>query len=225
MLRTNMQFANKGISKGAFAVVSGGVGEGKSTTLFNLAYVAAQQGSKVLIVDSDLRRPVQHKILGVSNEFGLTNVLMRDVSVDKAVKATDIPNLFFLPSGRLPRASMGMLDSQKMKELVTTLKQRYDCIYFDSPPIMGVSDAAILASEVDGVLLVVQYRKYPKMISSRAKRLVENVGGKILGVVLNNINVLRDDYYYYYHSYYSHYYNSKDNQVKELPRKPEPKAS
>ncbi|MDD2237188.1 MAG: polysaccharide biosynthesis tyrosine autokinase [Kiritimatiellae bacterium] len=225
VLRTNMQFANKGISKGAFAVVSGGVGEGKSTTLFNLAFVAAQQGSKVLIVDSDLRRPVQHKIMGVSNEFGLTNVLMRDVSVDKAVKTTDIPNLFFLPSGRLPRASMGMLDSQKMKELVTTLKQRYDCIFFDSPPIMGVSDAAILASEVDGVLLVVQYRKYPKMISSRAKRLVENVGGKILGVVLNNINILRDDYYYYYHSYYSHYYNSKDNQVKELPRKPESKTS
>jgi len=225
VLRTNMQFANKGMSKGAFAVVSGGVGEGKSTTLFNLAFVAAQQGSKVLIVDSDLRRPVQHKIMGVSNEFGLTNVLMRDVSVDKAVKTTDIPNLFFLPSGRLPRASMGMLDSQKMKELVTTLKQRYDCIFFDSPPIMGVSDAAILASEVDGVLLVVQYRKYPKMISSRAKRLIENVGGKIMGVVLNNINILRDDYYYYYHSYYSHYYNSKDNQVKELPRKPEPKAS
>jgi len=214
VLRTNMQFANKGGAKGAFTVISGGVGEGKSTTLFNLAYVAAQQGAKVLIVDSDLRRPVQHKIFGVSNEFGLTNVLMKDVSVDKAIKTTDIPNLFFLPSGRLPRAALGILDSQKMRELVQTLKSRYDFILFDSPPIMGVSDASILASETDGVLLVVQYRKYPKMISSRAKRLIENVGGNILGVVLNNINILRDDYYYYYHSYYSHYYSGRDNEKK-----------
>lgn len=217
VLRTNMQFADNGATGGAYAVISGGVGEGKSTTLFNLAYITAQSGNKVLIVDSDLRRPVQHKILGMSNEFGLTNVLMRDVSVDKAIKPTDVPNLFFLPSGRLPRASLGILDSEKMKELVTTLKSRYDYIFFDSPPIMGVSDAAILASEADGLLLVVQYRKYPKIISARAKRLVENVGGKILGVVLNNINIMRDDYYYYYHSYYSHYYSGRDNQ-KEDPR-------
>ena len=211
VLRTNMQFANKGEIKGAFAVVSGGVGEGKSTTLFNLAYVTAQQGLKVLVVDSDLRRPVQHKILGVSNEFGLTNALLKDVSVEKAIKETEVPNLYFLPSGQLPRASIGILDSTKLKELLKTLRSRYDCIFFDSPPIMGVSDAAVLASEVDGVLLVVQYRKYPKMVSARAKRLIESVGGNLLGVVLNNINVLRDDYYYYYHSYYSHYYSGKDN--------------
>ena len=93
-----------------------------------------------------------------------------------------------------------------MRELVKNLKARYDYVFFDSPPIMGVTDASILASEVDGVLLVVQYRKYPRIISSRARRMIENVGGNLLGVVLNNINILRDDYYYYYHSYYSHYY-------------------
>ena len=214
VLKTNMQFANKGIGAGAFAVVSGGVGEGKSTTLFNLAYICAQLGDKVLIVDSDLRRPVQHTILNMSNRFGLTNVLMRDVPIEETIKPTSIPNLHFLPSGKLPRSSLGLLNSQRMRELVKNLKARYDYVFFDSPPIMGVTDASILASEVDGVLLVVQYRKYPRIISSRAKRMIENVGGNILGVVLNNINILRDDYYYY-HSYYSHYYQSDESKPPE----------
>lgn len=204
VLRTNMQFTNKGVQGGAFAVVSGGVGEGKSTTLFNLAFVCAQLGDKVLIVDSDLRRPVQHTILGMANKQGLTNVLMRDLPLEEAIKPTSVNNLHFLPSGRLPRHALGLLDSQRMRELVKSLKARYDFVFFDSPPIVGVSDASILASEVDGVLLVVQYRKYPRNISLRARRMLENVGTNVLGVVLNNINILRDDYYYYYHSYYTH---------------------
>ncbi len=216
VLRTNLQFANHGISGGAYAVVSGGVGEGKSTTLFNLAYVCAQLGDKVLIVDSDLRRPVQHTILGMSNRFGLTNVLMRDVPIEETIKPTSVPNLHFLPSGKLPRTSLGLLDSQKMRELVKNLKARYDYVFFDSPPIMGVSDGSILASEVDGVLLVVQYRKYPRIISLRTKRIVENVGGRIVGVVLNNINILRDDYYYYYHSYYADYESEPEAQEDEV---------
>lgn len=224
VLKTNMQFANKGIGAGAFAVVSGGVGEGKSTTLFNLAYICAQLGDKVLIVDSDLRRPVQHTILNISNRFGLTNVLMRDVPIEETIKPTSIPNLHFLPSGKLPRSSLGLLNSQRMRELVKNLKARYDYVFFDSPPIMGVTDASILASEVDGVLLVVQYRKYPRVISSRAKRMIENVGGNILGVVLNNINILHDDYYYYYHSYYSHYYQSDESKSpEEIQATPEQK--
>ena len=149
----------------------------------------------------------------MSNRFGLTNVLMRDTPIEEVIKVTSNPNLHFLPSGKLPRSSLGLLDSQRMRELVKNLKARYDYVFFDSPPIMGVTDASILASEVDGVLLVVQYRKYPRIISSRAKRMVENVGGTILGVVLNNINILRDDYYYYYHSYYSHYDQSEDSKV------------
>ncbi|NCC50093.1 MAG: polysaccharide biosynthesis tyrosine autokinase [Spartobacteria bacterium] len=211
VLRTNMQFANQGVTGGAYAVLSGGVGEGKSTTLFNLAYVCAQLGDKVLIVDSDLRRPVQHTMLNMSNRFGLTNVLMRDVPIEESIKATSVPNLHFLPSGKLPRSSLGLLDSQKMRELVKSLKARYDYVYFDSPPVMGVSDASILASEVDAVLLVVQYRKYPRLISARAKRILDNVGANVIGVVLNNINIMRDDYYYYYHSYYSHYYNAPED--------------
>ena len=212
VLRANIQFANKG-NGGAFTFISGGAGEGKSTTLFNLAYVCAQQGDKVLVVDSDLRRPVLHTILGMSNRFGLTNVLMRDVPIEETIKPTAIPNLHFLPSGKLPKTSIGLLDSQRMRELVKNLKARYDYVFFDSPPIIGVTDASILASEVDGVMLVVQYRKFPKVISMRAKRMIENTGSHILGVVLNNINIMRDDYYYYYHSYYADYYYRSQESV------------
>jgi len=212
VLRANIQFANKG-NGGAFTMISGGAGEGKSTTLFNLAYVCAQQGDKVLLVDSDLRRPVLHTILGMSNRFGLTNVLMRDVPIEETIKPTAVPNLHFLPSGKLPKTSIGLLDSQRMRELVKNLKARYDYVFFDSPPIIGVTDASILASEVDGVMLVVQYRKFPKVISMRAKRMIENTGSHILGVVLNNINIMRDDYYYYYHSYYADYYYRSQESV------------
>lgn len=204
VLRTNLQFTRKGQVGGAFAVCSGGVGEGKSTTLFNLGYVCAMMGDKVLIVDGDLRRPVQHTIMGVSNRVGLSNVLLRDTPVEEAVKTTDHPNLHFMPSGRLPQNSIGLIDPRRVRDLIKNLKARYDYVLFDSPPIMGVSDSSIIASEVDGVLLVIQYRKYPRQMSARAKRLVENVGGTIAGVVLNNINILRDDSYYYYNSYYSH---------------------
>jgi polysaccharide biosynthesis transport protein len=213
ILRTNLQFGSKGMSGGAYTIVSGGVGEGKSTTLFNLAYVCAQMGEKVLIVDSDLRRPVQHTMLGMQNNFGLTNVLIRDVPIEETIKATSVNNLHFLPSGKLPRSSVGLLDPQRLRELVKNLKTRYDYVFFDSPPIVGVSDASILASEMDGVMLVVQYRKYPRAISARAKRILDNVGANAMGVVLNNINILRDDYYYYYHSYYTHGENMADREV------------
>lgn len=216
VLRTNLLFANKGATGGAFAMTSGGVGEGKSMTLFNLAYVCASIGDKVLIVDSDLRRPVQHSILGMQNRFGLTNVLMRDVPIEETIKPVpNVPNLHFLPRGKIPRSSVGVLNSQSMRELIKNLKARYDYVFFDSPPVVGVSDASILASEVDGVMLVVQYRKYPRVMSLRAKRMIENVGGKIVGVVLNNINIMRDDYYSYYHSYYSSYYYTEGEASKD----------
>ncbi len=212
VLRTNMLFAN-GNQRGAFSVVSGGVGEGKSTTLFNLAFVCAKMGDRVLVIDSDMRRPVQHTFLNINNRFGLSNVLSQEATLEEAIKKTTYPNFDFMPSGKLPRTSVGVLDVSRISAMLDELKKSYDFIFMDSPPIVGVSDASVLASAVDGVLLVVQYRKYPRSMSTRAKRMLENIGAKVVGVVLNNINILRDDYYYYYHTYqYYDHHNVTDDQ-------------
>lgn len=222
VLRTNLQFSIGAKTGGVFTVASGGVGEGKSTTLFNLAFVCASMGDKVLVVDSDMRRPVQHKIFGVSNASGLSDVLLNEKPLEESIQVTEYDNLHFLPSGQLPKASVGMLDVRKVREIMADMKSRYDYVFFDSPPIMGISDSSILASEVDGVMLVVQYRKYPRQMSARAKQLVENAGGNIAGVVLNNINILRDDYYYY-NSYYSHYSDTTPA-LDEVPDPEKPSA-
>ncbi|MBI3191863.1 MAG: polysaccharide biosynthesis tyrosine autokinase, partial [Pedosphaera parvula] len=148
VLRTNVLFSRKNPNLNSITVVSGGAGEGKSTTIFNLATVFAQNGHRVLIVDSDLRRPSLHKFLNVSNSVGLTNFLLKQSTIEEVIQTTNIPTLHFLPSGKLPSSSMGILNSTQMKEFIRIVKERYDFVFFDSPPIMGVSDASILASEV-----------------------------------------------------------------------------
>ncbi|HOX01652.1 MAG TPA: polysaccharide biosynthesis tyrosine autokinase [Candidatus Paceibacterota bacterium] len=210
VLRTNLLFSRKDDRRNTLTVVSGGAGEGKSTTVFNLATVFAQNGQRVLIVDSDLRRPSLHKFLKVSNSIGLTNYLLKQNTLEEVVQTTGVPTMDFMPSGKLPSSSLGsILNSTRMREFITEVKQRYDFVFFDSPPIMGVSDASVLASEVDMAILVVQYRKYPQLMTMRAKQMVEKVGGNLMGVVLNNINISQDSYYYYYSGYYYDYYYSK----------------
>ena len=211
VLRTNILFSRKDPKFNSLTVVSGGAGEGKSTTIFNLATIFAQNDSRVLIIDSDLRRPSLHKLVGVSNAVGLTDFLLGQKSVEEVIQTTKLDNLHFLPSGKLPSSSMGILNSQQMKDFIQDVKTRYDYVFFDSPPIMGVSDASILASEVDMAILVIQYRKYPQAMTIRAKQMVEKVGGNLLGVVLNNINISQDSYYYYYSGYYYDYYSKQDD--------------
>jgi capsular exopolysaccharide synthesis family protein len=145
----------------------------------------------------------------VANNLGLTNYLLKQNTLAEVVQTTSVPNLDFMASGRLPNSSMGILGSAQMKELISELKQRYDFIFFDSPPILGVSDASILASEVDLVMQVVQYRRYPQPMTIRAKQMIEKVGGNFVGLVLNNINMSQDEGYYYYSGYYHDYYYSR----------------
>lgn len=206
VLRTNLLFARKDDKLNSVAVVSAGAGEGKSTTVVNLATVFAQSGQRVIIVDSDLRRPTLHKIMRVTNNLGLTNYLLKQNTLTEVIQTTALPTLDFLASGKLPSSSLGILSSSQMKELIGELKQRYDFVFFDSPPIMGVSDASILASEVDVTVQVIQYRRYPQPMNIRAKQLIEKVGGNLIGIVLNNINMSQDESYYYYSGYYHDYY-------------------
>jgi capsular exopolysaccharide synthesis family protein len=213
VLRTNILFSRKDDKLTTIVVVSAGAGEGKSTTTVNLATVFAQAGQRVLIVDSDLRRPTLHKLLHVSNDLGLTNYLLNQNTLAEVIQNTGVPMLHFMASGKLPSSSMSILNSAQMKDMVAELKQRYDFVFFDSPPILGVSDASILASEMDMVIQVIQYRRYPQPMNIRAKQVIEKVGGMFIGIVLNNINMSQDESYYYYSGYYHDYYHSSN--VKE----------
>lgn len=220
VLRTNLLFARKDDKLNSAAVVSAGAGEGKSTTVLNLATVFAQSGQRVVIVDSDLRRPTLHKIMRVTNNLGLTNYLLKQNTLDEVIQTTSLPTLDFLASGKLPSSSLGILSSSQMKDLITELKQRYDFVFFDSPPIMGVSDASILASEVDMTIQVIQYRRYPQPMNIRAKQLIEKVGGNLVGIVLNNINMSQDESYYYYSGYYHDYYAKNEDSEVVSEKKP-----
>ncbi|HPC62372.1 MAG TPA: polysaccharide biosynthesis tyrosine autokinase [Verrucomicrobiota bacterium] len=220
VLRTNLLFSRKDDKLNTVAVVSAGAGEGKSTTVFNLAAVFAQSGQRVIVVDSDLRRPTLHKMLGVTNNIGLTNYLLRQNTLEEVIQTTSLPTLDFMASGKLPSSSLGILSSSQMKELIHELKQHYDFVFFDSPPVMGVSDASILASEVDMTLQVIQYRRYPQPMNIRAKQLIEKVGGNLIGIVLNNINMSQAESYYYYSGYYHEYYSRNEDQEPAPAAKP-----
>lgn len=210
VLRTNILFTIKDPDIRTITVVSGGAGEGKSTTVINLATTFAQNGNSVLLVDSDLRRPSLHKRLDFENSPGLTDVLLGQKKLEDVTQSTGESRLEFLASGKLPSSAMGILNSQQMRDFIKDVRKRYDYVLFDSPPLMGVSDATVLASEVDVSLLVVQYRKYPQSLAVRSRQMVDKVGGRLLGVVLNNINVSNDASYYYYSGGHYHSENTAE---------------
>lgn len=205
ILRTNVEFNRKSPDANSITVVSGGAGEGKSTTLSNLAFTFAQGGYSTLIVDADLRRPSQHRIFGLTNDVGLTDYLTGQLDLEEVVRQTKVDNLFMMTSGPLLSDAVGILNSQRMVEFIEEAKSRFDVVFFDSPPILGVSDASVLASAVDLTIVVVQHRRFPRAMLQRVKQAVQNVGGNILGVVLNNVDVRHDQYYEYYTSYYNYY--------------------
>ena len=205
ILRTNIEFNRKNPDANTLTLISGGPGEGKSTTLFNLAYTCAKGGYSVLVVDADLRRPSQHRLFGVENNVGLSNYLTSNMSFEEVVRTTGVENLSFIPSGQLPRDSVGILNSQRMTDLIRNTKVRYDLVMFDSPPILGVSDGAVLASEVDLAIMVIEHRRFPRSMLQRVKQAVVNVGGNLLGVVLNKVDSKHDSGYGYYGSYYDYY--------------------
>jgi succinoglycan biosynthesis transport protein ExoP len=221
ILRTNIEFNRKNPQANTISIVSGGPGEGKSTTIGNLAFICAQGGYSTLVVDADLRRPVQHNVFDVDNHKGLTNYLTTEMELDEVILPTAVENLSILPSGILPSDAVGILNSQRMSDMITELKMRYDIVFFDSPPMLGVSDASVLASEVDQTIIVVQHRRFPRAMLSRVKQAILGVGGTVLGVVLNNVDLKHDQNYYYYTNYYGYYQTrDKESRRSRTPKEP-----
>jgi capsular exopolysaccharide synthesis family protein len=196
---TSVLLASSDVPPKTILVTSGLPGEGKTTTAINTAISLAQIGPSVLIIDCDLRNPTSHKVLGQENGRGLSTYLSSDVELDDVICKLEIPNLSLLPAGPSQSNPAKLIISPKMKSMLQTLGERYDHIFIDSPPFIGVNDARVLSTLVDGVIVVVHGKKNTRELARRTRQELESFGAKIFGVVLNSIDY--SDYQYYYPYY------------------------
>jgi capsular exopolysaccharide synthesis family protein len=199
-LRTNIQFSAVDHEVRTLMLTSAGPGEGKSTTALNLAVTYAQADKKVIIIDADLRKPTLHHSVFKSNRWGLTSLLTQQARLAEVVQETHIENLSVITSGPIPPNPSEILASNGMSKLLEELKESYDIIIIDTPPALAVTDAQIVSTKCDGVILVMDSGKVKRDAAIKAKAQLDHVKARILGVVINNKN--RDDaeaYYYYYY--------------------------
>jgi polysaccharide chain length determinant protein (PEP-CTERM system associated) len=218
-LRTNLHFANLDRPLSTLVITSALPQEGKTLTVANLGIAIAQFGVKTLLIDSDLRRPMLHRLFGRGKEPGLSDVLVGSVDLHAAIQTTHIPNLWILPSGTIPPDPAELIASQKMRDLLFQVKGDFHIIVCDSPPVIAVTDAALLATETDGIALVVHSGKTEEDAVRQTKVLLEQVNANIFGVILNNIQV---DRIYGRHSYYyrySYYYTPQGKKIRRRERK------
>ncbi|MDD3180317.1 MAG: polysaccharide biosynthesis tyrosine autokinase [Opitutaceae bacterium] len=208
VLQTNINLALKAGQPTALAILSAGPGEGKSTLTRQLAQAMAAAGERVLLVDSDVRRPMQHRLARLAREPGLTDVLLNKLPWTDAVHHAVEGGFDILASGTTGNITLSLLHINRLRELLGEFKQRYDKILLDSPPIIGVSDAAVLTSIADGVILLIQHRRNPQSMVQRARQILDGLNVPILGVILNQVpNGTGEDYSYYTnnYSYYRHH--------------------
>ncbi len=204
VLRTNLQFSAVDRPMRTLMVTSPNPVEGKSVTAANLAAVMAQSGKRVILVDADMRRPVQHHVFEVGNGKGLTTLLLNgEIHTQDMLCPTPVENLLVLPCGPIPPNPSELLGSKRMGELIETLQQEADVVIFDSPPVLAVADATILATRLDGTLLVVDSGGTRRAMANRAKEALAAVGAYLPGVALNRLSSRTGGYYYYYYYYYS----------------------
>ncbi|HYH03941.1 MAG TPA: CpsD/CapB family tyrosine-protein kinase [Bacillota bacterium] len=197
-LRTNIQFAKINNALKTIMFTSTGPGEGKSTTAANTAVALAQTGKRVILIDCDLRKPVQHKIFGLLPQ-GITNLLVENRTVASQLQNTMVKNLRVLGCGPIPPNPSELLGSEAMDQLLITLKNESDVLIVDAPPVMAVTDAGVLASKVDGIIMVISSRMVRPELAQRAKELLLRANGNILGVVLNRVELNKDELHYYHY--------------------------
>jgi capsular exopolysaccharide synthesis family protein len=187
--------------------------EGKTTTSINTAVVLAQKGVRVLLIDADLRRPSIHKTLGMGPHTGLSNVLTGSTTVDQSiVRSPVLPNLFVLPAGTPPPNPAELLASPNMRDVLQQLREQYDHIVIDTPPSLSVTDAVVLSPRADAVILVIRSGQTTKQALRRSRDILFQVNAKVVGVLLNAVDLSSPDYYYYYEyqGKYASYYRNED---------------
>lgn len=214
-LRTNLGLLSVDEPLKVVMITSPTPEEGKSTVASNLAVAYAHAGKHVLMIDCDLRKPAIHRAFSVENRRGLTNVLVEDVDLQEVTQRTDVRRLDVLASGPIPPNPSELLASRRMKELLANVKKKYQMVLIDTPPVLAVTDASILATLVDGAILVVRAGFTRKDAANHAKRNLEMTGVRLLGCILNRVRAGRDDHYYYY---YYHEDTPADRLVSTEPR-------
>lgn len=210
-IRTNLLFMSPDKPFKRLLVTSSGPQEGKSTTAINLGIAMAQSGNRVLLVDTDMRRPRLHKAFGVSNERGVSSVIVGEGKLDDAIKSTEIPGLFILPCGPVPPNPAELLHTKAFGELLNRLGERFDRILLDTPPVGAVADAVVLSTQVDGVVLVLKSGQTNRELARRTVRVLKDVKANIYGAVLNDVNLEAGKYGDYYYGYIYRYYGYGEN--------------
>lgn len=199
-IRTNIEFASVDQDMRSLLVTSSGPSEGKSSTTANLGVVFAQQGKRVLLIDGDLRKPTVHYTFKLDNRTGLSTVLVGEKSLEETVKETDVPNLEILTCGPIPPNPSELLGSNAMKQMLRKAQETYDVVVFDTPPVLAVTDAQILANICDGSIIVARSEQTEYEAIQKAKDLLEPAYAKLLGIVLNDVPQKKSNTYYYYGS-------------------------
>ncbi|RCW77381.1 CpsD/CapB family tyrosine-protein kinase [Saliterribacillus persicus] len=196
-IRTNLQFSSVDGELRTMLVTSSGPSEGKSSTTANLAIVFAEQNKKVLLIDADMRKPTLHYTFRMDNRRGLSSVLVGESGLDESVAKSDVANLDLLSCGPVPPNPSELLGSKAMEKMISEALEYYDLILFDTPPVLAVTDAQILANICDGAIMVVRSKQTDVEASQKAKELLEQANAKLLGVVLNDREQKKAHYYYY----------------------------
>lgn len=208
-IRTNLQFAGAGKQLKTLVFTSAVPGEGKSTTVANLAIAMGQDDKKILLIDCDMRKPVVHRRFGLLNR-GLSNCFAEDLPLKEVIQADVFPNLDVVTSGPVPPNPAELLGSKKMKDLLQEAAETYDYVFLDMPPVLAVTDAALMSSRVDGTVIILGSGDIGPDEGKQAKELLEKVHANILGVILNKVpQHHKSGYYYYYYYYYDENHNKK----------------